>query len=186
MRLWMFILNQKIIIGGERWFTPMKDLKPIDGLKLLVASSDNDQYRSRNALIRRHIEKMDASLHVGTKEFDISKVSEVDSVDDLLIDNAARYLLKDWKGVGELVNGAEVALEYTPERGIALLKQNPELYWQILAEAASIACGKEQQKQDTIKSHSRPAVVIGVRGERGKRQDGSEKNSGCHRYRNQK
>ncbi len=128
----MFILNQKIIIGGERWFTPMKDLKPVDGLKLLVASSDNDQYRSRNALIRRHIEKMDASLHVGTKEFDISKVSEVDSVDDLLIDNAARYLLKDWKGVGELVNGAEVALEYTPERGIALLKQNPELYWQIL------------------------------------------------------
>lgn len=70
-------------------------------------SSDNDQYRSRNALIRRHIEKMDASLHVGTKEFDISKVSEVDSVDDLLIDNAARYLLKDWKGVGELVNGVE-------------------------------------------------------------------------------
>ncbi|MGE9805551.1 protein YdaY, partial [Escherichia coli] len=90
-------------------------------------------------LIRRHIEKMDASLHVGTKEFDISKVSEVDSVDDLLIDNAARYLLKDWKGVGELVNGVEVALEYTAERGIALLKQNPELYWQILAEAASIA-----------------------------------------------
>lgn len=131
-------------------------------------SSDNDQYRSRNALIRRHIEKMDASLHVGTKEFDISKVSEVDSVDDLLIDNAARYLLKDWKGVGELVNGVEVALEYTAERGIALLKQNPELYWQILAEAASIACGKEQQKQDTIKSHSCPAVVIGVRGERGK------------------
>ncbi len=123
----------------------------IDGLKLLVASSDNDQYRSRNALIRRHIEKMDASLHVGTKEFDISKVSEVDSVDDLLIDNAARYLLKDWKGVGELVNGVEVALEYTAERGIALLKQNPELYWQILAEAASIAQGKEQQKQDTIK-----------------------------------
>ncbi|MCJ8359427.1 hypothetical protein MOO14_18710, partial [Escherichia coli] len=49
------------------------------------------------------------------------------------------------------VNGVEVALEYTAERGIALLKQNPELYWQILAEAASIAQGKEQQKQDTIK-----------------------------------
>ena len=41
----MFILNQKIIIGGERWFTPMKDLKPVDGLKLLVASSDNDLNR---------------------------------------------------------------------------------------------------------------------------------------------
>ncbi len=35
--------------------------------------------------------------------------------------------------------------------GNTLLKQNPELYWQILAEAASIAQGKEQQKQDTIK-----------------------------------
>ncbi len=89
----MFILNQKIIIGGERWFTPMKDLKPVDGLKLLVASSDNDQYRSRNALIRRHIEKMDASLHVGTKEFDISKVSEVDSVDDWICPYISRHLL---------------------------------------------------------------------------------------------
>ncbi|MEF4139045.1 hypothetical protein U9513_14705 [Escherichia coli] len=50
----MFILNQKIIIGGERWFTPMKDLKPVDGLKLLVASSDNDQYRSRNRADRQY------------------------------------------------------------------------------------------------------------------------------------
>ncbi|WP_250666315.1 DNA-packaging protein, partial [Escherichia coli] len=83
--------------------------------------------------------------------FQILLVDEVDSVDALLIDSGARYLLKDWKGVGELVNGVEVALEYTAERGIALLKQNPELYWQILAEAASIAQGKEQQKQDTIK-----------------------------------
>ncbi len=42
----MFILNQKIIIGGERWFTPMKDLKPVDGLKLLVASRCTGQRSS--------------------------------------------------------------------------------------------------------------------------------------------
>lgn len=172
----MFILNQKIIIGGERWFTPMKDLKPVDGLKLLVASSDNDQYRSRNALIRRHIEKMDASLHVGTKEFDIAKVDEVDSVDDLLIDNAARYLLKDWKGVGELVDGVEVALEYTPERGATLLKQNPELYWQILAEAARIA----QWKRAAEAGYDKKAIAAQrwlseFGGEKGKRQGGREK-----------
>lgn len=65
---------------------------------------------------------MDVSLYVGTKEFDILKVFEVDFVDDLFIDNVVRYLLKDWKGVGELVNGVEVVLEYTVERGIALFK----------------------------------------------------------------
>ncbi|EDT6458691.1 hypothetical protein ABK178_004642 [Salmonella enterica subsp. enterica serovar Brandenburg] len=183
----MFILNQKIIIGGERWFTPMKDLKPVDGLKLLVASSDNDQYRSRNALIRRHIEKMDASLHVGTKEFDITQVSEVDSIDDLLIDNAARYLLKDWKGVGEIVNGDEVALEYTPERGVALLRQYPEFYWQILAEAASIAQGKEQHKQETVKKPLPPnGGCRSSGGRKGKRSGGSEKNLTCRRLRNRK
>lgn len=151
----MIILTPRIDIGGERWFTPLKDLKPIEGLKLLVSSIDNDQYRSRNALIRRHIEKMDASYQVGTSEFSLSAVGEIDSADDLLIDNCARYLLKDWKGVGELVDGEEVPIEYTPERGAALMKQEPAIYWQILAEAASIAQGKEQQKQETVKKPSK-------------------------------
>lgn len=65
---------------------------------------------------------MDVSLYVGMKEFDILKVFEVDFVDDLFIDNVVCYLLKDWKGVGELVNGVEVVLEYTVERGIVLFK----------------------------------------------------------------
>ncbi|MCI7969790.1 hypothetical protein, partial [Klebsiella pneumoniae] len=117
----------------------------------LVASSENPQYRSRNALVRRHIDKMDASYQVGTDAFDLASVGEIDSVDDLLIDNCARFLLKDWEGVGELVDGTETAVAYTQERGVALLKQNPSLYWLILAEAASIAQGKEQQTQETVK-----------------------------------
>ncbi|PLO34312.1 hypothetical protein CWN72_05065, partial [Klebsiella pneumoniae] len=108
-------------------------------------------YRSRNALVRRHIDKMDAGYKVGTKEFNLASVGDIDSVDDLLIDNVARYLLKGWEGVGELVDGKEVAIDYTPERGAAMLKQHPELYWQIMAEAASIAQGKEQQTQETVK-----------------------------------
>ena len=126
----MIILNPRIDVGGERWFTPLKDLKPIEGLKLLVSSIDNDQYRSRNALIRRHIEKMDASYQVGTSEFSLSAVGEIDSAE-------------------------EVPIEYTPERGAALMKQEPAIYWQILAEAASIAQGKEQQKQETVKKPSK-------------------------------
>lgn len=173
----MIILNPRIDVGGERWFTPLKDLKPIEGLKLLVSSIDNDQYRSRNALIRRHIEKMDASYQVGTSEFSLSAVGEIDSADDLLIDNCARYLLKDWKGVGELVDGEEVPIEYIPERGAALMKQEPAIYWQILAEAASIAQGKEQQKQETVKKPSkRRSGLVSSAGSRAKRQSGEGRN----------
>ncbi len=101
--------------------------------------------------MRRHIDKMDAGYKVGTKEFNLASVGDIDSVDDLLIDNVARFLLKGWEGVGQLVDGTEVALDYTPELGTAMLKQHPELYWLILAEGASIAQGKEQQTQETVK-----------------------------------
>ncbi|PLK98633.1 hypothetical protein CWN38_04585 [Klebsiella pneumoniae] len=86
-----------------------------------------------------------------TLTFNLASVGDIDSVDDLLIDNVARFLLKGWEGVGQLVDGSEVALDYTPELGIAMLKQYPDLYWLILAEAASIAQGKEQQTQETVK-----------------------------------
>lgn len=145
----MLIISPRIDLDSERWFSPM------EGLRLLVCSSENPQYRSRNALVRRHIDKMDAAYLVGTTDFDLASIGDIDSIDDLLIDNCARYLLKGWEGVGELVNGKEVAIEYTPEHGSALLKQNPELYWRILGEAASIAQGKEQQKQETVKKPSK-------------------------------
>ncbi|BDA89102.1 hypothetical protein E3AUHO_17880 [Klebsiella pneumoniae subsp. pneumoniae] len=158
----MLIVTPKIDLNGERWFSPYK--KPEDSerqfsaeeeslfkLRLLVASSENPQYRSRNALVRRHIDKMDAGYKVGTKEFNLASVGDIDSVDDLLIDNVARFLLKGWEGVGQLVDGSEVAFDYTPELGIAMLKQYPDLYWLILAEAANIAQGKEQQTQETVK-----------------------------------
>lgn len=145
----MLIVTPKIDLNGERWFSPYK--KPEDSerqfsseevslfkLRLLVASSENPQYRSRNALVRRHIDKMDAGYKVGTKEFNLASVGDIDSVDDLLIDNVARFLLKGWEGVGQLVDGSEVALDYTPELGIAMLKQYPDLYWLILAEAQAL------------------------------------------------
>jgi len=162
----MLIIAPRIDLSGERWFSPYKrdperktPYKPEEealfSLQLLVASSENPQFRSRNALVRRHIDKMDASYQVGTNAFDLASVSDIDSVDDLLIDNCARFLLKGWEGVGELVDGKEIAIDYTPERGAAMLKQHPDLYWQILGEAASIAQGKEQQTQETVKKPSK-------------------------------
>lgn len=141
----MIIIAPRIDLNSERW------IEPIEGLRLKVGSVDNHHYRSRNALVRRHIEKLDATYKVGTKDFDLSSVGDIDSVDDLLIENCAHYLLKGWEGVGESVDGKEVAIDYTPEKGVALLKQRPELYWQILATAAEIAEGKAEQTKDTVK-----------------------------------
>ncbi len=73
----MLIISSQIDLNGERWFFPYKkpagskkEFTPEDEalfkLRLLVASSENPQYRSRNALVRRHIDKMDASYQVGT------------------------------------------------------------------------------------------------------------------------
>ncbi|PLM99474.1 hypothetical protein CWN07_22110, partial [Klebsiella quasipneumoniae] len=83
----MLIVTPKIDLNGERWFSPYK--KPEDSerqfsseeeslfkLRLLVASSENPQYRSRNALVRRHIDKMDAGYKVGTKEFNLASVGD--------------------------------------------------------------------------------------------------------------
>lgn len=145
----MLILNPRIDLNGERW------IEPIEGLRLKVASADNHQYRSRNALVRRHIDKMDSSLKVGTSDFSLADVGDVDSVDDLLIENCARYLLKDWEGVGEVVDGKEQAIEYTADKGVALIKQHPELYFQILAAASEIAEGKAEQVKETVKKPSK-------------------------------
>lgn len=162
----MLIISTQIDLNGERWFFPFKkpegskkkftpEEESLFKLRLLVASSESPEYRSRNALVRRHIDKMDAGYQVGTTDFNLASVGEIDSVDDLLIDNVARFLLKDWEGVGQLVDGAEVAIDYTPEIGIVMLKQHPELYWRILAEAANIAQGKELQTQETVKKPSK-------------------------------
>lgn len=141
----MFIIAPRIDLSGERW------IEPQEGLRLKVASVSNHQYKSRNALVRRHIEKLDATYKVGTTDFNLSEVGDIDSVDDLLIENCAQFLLKDWEGVGTVVDGKEQAIPYTPENGANLLKQHPELYWQILMTASEIAAGKEEQIKDTVK-----------------------------------
>lgn len=141
-----------------------------------MASSENPQYRSRNALVRRHIDKMDAGYKVGTKEFNLASVGDIDSVDDLLIDNVARFLLKAGR-VGQLVDGSEVALDYTPELGVAMLKQYPDLYWLILAEAASIAQGKEQQTQETVKAIEAQKWLKEFGESRVRKQSGAGRNS---------
>ncbi|MBG5894835.1 hypothetical protein [Providencia rettgeri] len=144
----MIILNKEVQLEAAKW------IEPITGLKLLVGSIENNDYRTTSATIYRHIDRLDNKMNVGTPEFDITKIDITQTPDDLLMATAARYLLKDWEGVGELnQSGEQVAIEYTHERGAMLLKQNPELYWKILN--AAIELGKEESEHvaETVKKH---------------------------------
>ncbi|WP_241646877.1 hypothetical protein [Rosenbergiella metrosideri] len=143
----MLIINKRLDADETRWIEPVK------GLKLKVGSVESHGFKSTNSIVRRHISALDASFNVGTKDFDLSTIGDVDSLDDLLLETCAKHLLIDWQGVGELVDGKEVAIDYTPEHGLALLKQKPDLYWAILKTGSDIAQGiKEQQEESVGKS----------------------------------
>ncbi|HHQ2583590.1 TPA: hypothetical protein ACSPKR_000918 [Providencia rettgeri] len=142
----MLILNEDSKLEVTKW------IEPQEGVKLLVGSIENENYRATSATIYRHIDRLDNKMNVGTPEFDITKIDITQTPDDLLMATTARYLLKDWQGVGELnAKGKQVAIEYTPERGAILLKQNPEFYWKILN--AAIELGKEESEHvaETVK-----------------------------------
>ena len=144
----MLILNEDSKLEVTKW------IEPLEGVKLLVGSIENENYRTTSATIYRHIDRLDTKMNVGTAEFDLTKIDVTQTPDDLLMAITARYLLKDWQGVGELnTKGMQIAIEYTPERGAILLKQNPEFYWKILN--AAIELGKEESEQvaETVKKH---------------------------------
>lgn len=144
----MIILNKEVQLEAAKW------IEPITGLKLLVGSIENNDYRTTSATIYRHIDRLDNKMNVGTPEFDLTKIDVTQTPDDLLMATTARYLLKGWEGVGELnQSGEQVAIEYTPERGAMLLKQNPELYWKILNAAIELGKDESEQVAETVKKH---------------------------------
>ncbi|MEY0725905.1 hypothetical protein AB7254_01335 [Providencia rettgeri] len=144
----MFILNDKSVCELVKW------IEPIKGLRLLIGSINNDDYRSVNSTIHRHIDRLDTKMKVGTPEFDPAEIEITKAPDEMLTSTAARYLIRDWEGVGELnAKGKEVAIEYTPERGTMLLNQKPEIYWQVLHAAAFVGREEEEQVADTVKKH---------------------------------
>ncbi|HDN2511930.1 hypothetical protein [Providencia rettgeri] len=144
----MLILNEDSKLEVTKW------IEPQEGVKLLVGSIENENYRTTSATIYRHIDRLDNKMNVGTPEFDITKIDITQTPDDLLMATTARYLLKDWQGVGELsAKGKQVAIEYTPERGAILLKQNPEFYWKILNTAIELGKEESEQVAETVKKH---------------------------------
>lgn len=166
----LILQTPKFDANSERWIEPM------EGLKLKVASLTSPAFRSHNAMVRRHIDKLDARFKVGTQEFNPAEVDVTDTPDDLLIDSVTKHLLRDWEGVGETdEKGVEVPVAYTPEKGKALLLQHPELYWSVLNAASEIAQGKEEQKKETVGKSSKARAGSGSSAEsKAKRTGGSE------------
>ncbi|MDU3075410.1 MAG: hypothetical protein E7B29_03620 [Mixta calida] len=146
----LILKTPKFDANSERWIEPM------EGLKLKVCAISNPAFRSHNAMVRRHINKLDDRFKVGTPEFNPAEIESTDVSDDLLIDSVAKHLLLDWEGVGEEVDGNQQAIDYTPEKGKALLLQQPELYLAVLSAASEIAEGKEEQKKETVGKSSKP------------------------------
>ncbi len=140
----MLIINKHLDADGTRW------IEPVEGLKLKVGSVSSHGFKSRSALVRRHIDKLDSLFKAGTTDFSLKSVGDIDSMDDLLLETCSRHLLLDWEGVGEVVDGKERTIPYTPEAGLTFLQQNPQFYWAILQAGADIAAGKEEQKQDAV------------------------------------
>ena len=63
----------------------------------------------------------------------------MDSVDDLLIDNAARYLLKDWKGLVNWLMVLRLHWNIRQNEGSRCLSRIQSCTGRSFAEAASIA-----------------------------------------------
>lgn len=131
-------------INGERWveFAP--------GAEILVGSIANPLYKSHQALINRHLAAINQQARVGTAEFNLADIPnvELETDDDLFVELAAKHLIKDWKGVDVEEKPGEPA-PYSAELCIALINQMPSVYFLALRTATDIARRVEEKAAAT-------------------------------------
>lgn len=131
-------------INGQRWveFAP--------GAEILVSSIANPLYKSHQALINRHLALINQQARVGTAEFNLSDIPDVEleTDDDLFIELAAKHLIKDWKGV-DVEEQPGVPVPYTPDLCVQLIKQMNSVYFLALRTANDIARRVEEKAQAT-------------------------------------
>lgn len=132
-------------INGQRWveFAP--------GAEILVGSIANPLYKSHQALINRHLALINQQARVGTAEFSLSDIPDVEleTDDDLFIELAAKHLIRDWKGVDIEERPGEPA-PYSPELCVQLIKQMNSVYFLALRTGNDIARRVEEKTQATV------------------------------------
>jgi len=132
-------------LNGQRWveFAP--------GAEILVGSIASPIYKSHQALINRHLALINQQARVGTSEFSLADIPDVEleTDDDLFIELAAKHLIKDWKGVDVEERPGEPA-PYTPELCIQLIKQMNSVYFLALRTGTDIARRVEEKAAATV------------------------------------
>lgn len=132
-------------LNGQRWveFAP--------GAEILVGSIASPIYKSHQALINRHLALINQQARVGTSDFSLSDIPDVEleTDDDLFIELAAKHLIKDWKGVDVEERPGEPA-PYTPELCIQLIKQMNSVYFLALRTGTDIARRVEEKAAATV------------------------------------
>ncbi|CAH0649168.1 MULTISPECIES: hypothetical protein [unclassified Pseudomonas] len=132
-------------LNGQRWveFAP--------GAEILVGSIASPIYKSHQALINRHLALINQQARVGTSEFSLSDIPDVEleTDDDLFIELAAKHLIKDWKGVDVEERPGE-PVPYTPELCIQLIKQMNSVYFLALRTGTDIARRVEEKAAATV------------------------------------
>lgn len=141
-----FTISKKpeLDINGKRWveFAP--------GAEILVGSIANPLYKSHQALINRHLALINQQARVGTAEFSLADIPDVEleTDDDLFIELAAKHLIKDWRGVDVEENPGQPA-PYSPELCIQLIKQMNSVYFLALRTGNDIARRIEEKAAAT-------------------------------------
>lgn len=150
-----FILKKKDPLDAlsTRW------IEPAPGLRLQVGSSARSGYTSDFRQIQRHLEFASRQMGVGTEEFDILKKSplEIPDPDIIFVELACKHLIIDWQGVAE-AEDPDTPAPYTPERGVVLIEQMPEVYFLVLQAANAIALRQKEQVADTVEKPLPPTV----------------------------
>lgn len=150
-----FILKKKDPLDAlsTRW------IEPVPGLRLQVGSSARSGYTSDFRQIQRHLEFASRQMGVGTEDFDILKKSalEIPDPDILFVELACKHLVVDWEGVAE-AEDPKTPAPYTPERGVVLIEQMPEVYFLVLQAANAIALRQKEQVADTVEKPLPPTA----------------------------
>ncbi|MGH8330928.1 MAG: hypothetical protein ACRER3_05790 [Pseudomonas fluorescens] len=167
-----FILKKKdpLDVVSTRW------IEPAPGLRLQIGSSARPGYTSDFRQIQRHLEFASRQMGVGTEEFDILKKStlEIPDPDILFVELACKHLILDWEGVAE-AEDPNTPAPYTPERGVVLVEQMPEIYFLVLKTANDIALRQEEQITETVEKPLPPTA--GQQSGRGRKTTAKDKST---------
>ncbi len=131
-------------INGQRWV----EIAP--GAELLVGSIAAPLYRSHLAVLNRHMGAINSQCGVGTTEFSIANLPEVEfeNSDDLYFDLVSTHLVKDWKGI-DVAESPGVPAPYSPALCKELFEQMPSAYFAALKAGHDIAKRIEEKAAAT-------------------------------------